>query len=186
MKYSRICAFDPHGHRPSSGTLLADPNQSKRSPGDRSETRDHVEVDPHIAEPVIGRAFARPVGSSGLQLRSLCALVGTLRCPPCQLRCANCFASRASAVSIGELRQINPTGKSLKVCPALRAKIFRLTRRANQCSFYARLTADEGRVAIVTNVRWDAVDARVRSRRTRLMRTAKSCGPDAAVLASSS
>ena len=114
------------------GTLLADPNQSKRSPGDRSETRDHVEVDPHIAEPVIGRAFARPVGSSGLQLRSLCALVGTLRCPPCQLRCANCFASRASAVSIGELRQINPTGKSLKVCPALRAKIFRLTRRANQ------------------------------------------------------
>ena len=30
------------------------------------------------------------------------------------------------------LRQINPTGKSPKVCPALRGKIFRLSRRANQ------------------------------------------------------
>src|SRR5438034_155084 len=52
-----------------------------------------------------------------------------------------------------------PTGKSAKSCPALRAKIFRLTRRANQCSFFACLTADEGRIMIVTNVRWDAVDA---------------------------
>ena len=50
-------------------------------------------------------------------------------------------------------RQINSTGKSPKTCPAFRAKIFPLTRRANQCSFYGRLTADEGRVAIVTNVR---------------------------------
>src|SRR5439155_5390002 len=51
------------------------------------------------------------------------------------------------------------SGKSAKTCPALRAKIFRLTRRANQCSFFARLTADEGRIMIVTNARWDAVDA---------------------------
>jgi hypothetical protein len=57
------------------------------------------------------------------------------------------------------LRQTDPTGKSPKSCPARFAKIFRLTRRANQCFFYARLSADEGRVAIVTNVRWDAVDA---------------------------
>jgi hypothetical protein len=30
------------------------------------------------------------------------------------------------------VRQINPTGKSPKTCPAVRAKIFRLTRRANR------------------------------------------------------
>src|SRR6266850_5182734 len=58
------------------------------------------------------------------------------------------------------LRPNSPTGKSPEVCPVLRAKIFRLTRRANQRHYFARLTADEGRVAIVTNVRWDAVDAR--------------------------
>jgi hypothetical protein len=34
-------------------------------------------------------------------------------------------------------------------------------RRANQRHNSARLTADEGRFAIVTNVRWDAVDAEV-------------------------
>ena len=38
---------------------------------------------------------------------------------------------------------------------------------------------------IVTNVRWDAVDAKCVARRARMKRTAKSCGPDAAVLASS-
>src|SRR5882672_12672229 len=82
------------------------------------------------------------------------------------------------------LRPNSPTGKSPEVCPVLRAKIFRLMRRANQRHYFARLTADEGRVAIVTNVRWDAVDAAGAKRRTRPMRTAKSCGPDAAVLAS--
>jgi hypothetical protein len=39
-----------------------------------------------------------------------------------------------------------------------RAK-FRLTRRANQSYRFARLTRQEGRIAIVTNARWDAVDA---------------------------
>ena len=47
----------------------------------------------------------------------------------------------------------------------------------------ARLTRQEGR-AHVTNARWDAVDAEC-ARRTRRKRTAKSCGPDVAVLASS-
>ena len=50
------------------------------------------------------------------------------------------------------VRQINPTGKSPKVCPALAEKTFRFRRRANQHYDSARLTADEGRVAIVTNV----------------------------------
>src|SRR6476661_3840087 len=48
-----------------------------------------------------------------------------------------------------------------------------------------RVSPNEGRLAIVTNVRWDAVDAKCAGR-THMMRTAKSCGPDAAVLASSS
>jgi hypothetical protein len=39
-----------------------------------------------------------------------------------------------------------------KPCPSLHTKIFRLTCRANQMFNFARLTADEGRLAIVTNV----------------------------------
>ena len=40
---------------------------------------------------------------------------------------------------------ILPDGQiTAKVCPALRAKIFRLTRRANQCSFFACLTQLRG------------------------------------------
>ena len=40
-------------------------------------------------------------------------------------------------------------------------KIFRFGRRANQWFLSARLTRQEGRLAIVTNARWDAVDADV-------------------------
>jgi hypothetical protein len=47
-----------------------------------------------------------------------------------------------------------------EACPALPQKIFRFTRRANQWFVSARLTQEEGRLAIVTNVRWDAVDAK--------------------------
>jgi hypothetical protein len=39
-----------------------------------------------------------------------------------------------------------------KPCPALYEKIFRLSRRANQRPFSARLTRQEGRLAIVTDV----------------------------------
>jgi hypothetical protein len=55
--------------------------------------------------------------------------------------------------------QIASTGKSAKICQAGSKKIFSLLRRANQWFFSARLTRQEGRVAIVTNARWDAVDA---------------------------
>jgi hypothetical protein len=68
------------------------------------------------------------------------------------------FAMRARAIGCRGVRQINPTGKSAKTCPDPRAKIFRLTRRANQRYDSARLTRYEGR-AHVTNARWDAVDA---------------------------
>ena len=75
-----------------------------------------------------------------------------------------------------QTRQIDPTGKSAKTCPALARKIFHLTRRANQRYDSARLTRQEGRVAIVTNAWWDAVDADVttderddRGRRSRVV-----------------
>jgi hypothetical protein len=61
------------------------------------------------------------------------------------LCCAmDCVASRATTNTRLLLRQNNPTGKSPKVCPAPRAKIFRLTRRANHCSKSARLTRERG------------------------------------------
>ena len=67
----------------------------------------------------------------------------------------NCFASRASAISIQECDKTTRRANQSKACPSLRAKIFRSRRRANS----ARLTRYEGRLAIVTNARWDAVDA---------------------------
>src|ERR1019366_5738863 len=83
------------------------------------------------------------------------------------------------------MRPIDLTGKSPKVCPALRAKIFRFCRRANHWSKSARLTADEGRVAIVTNVAVGCGGRGSGERRAWLQRTAKSCGADAPTLASS-
>jgi hypothetical protein len=73
---------------------------------------------------------------------------------------------------------------------------FRLTRRANHFYKFARLTRQQGRIAIVTNAGWDAVDAAALGvtrdgragwrkarerlaarRRPMLKRTAKPCGP---------
>src|SRR5438132_13392526 len=80
--------------------------------------------------------------------------------------------------------KINTTGKSVKTCRALLAKIFRLPRRANQLHNSARLTQLRGaRDRHERAVRCDGRGRR--ARRSRRMRTAKSCGPDAAVLASS-
>jgi hypothetical protein len=60
-----------------------------------------------------------------------------------------------------------PSGKSIKIRPALHVKIFRLTQRPNHCLTSARLTADEGRVAIVTNVAvgCDGREPRARTKR---------------------
>ena len=44
----------------------------------------------------------------------------------------DCFSSLAMTNESFRMRPIGTTGKSPKVCPSLRAKIFRLTRRANQ------------------------------------------------------
>jgi hypothetical protein len=66
--------------------------------------------------------------------------------------------------------------------PVLRAKIFRFP-----CPFNWWLLAssrlDKRGVRVVTNARWDAMDAAVSKRRATLRRTAKSCGPGAPTLA---
>jgi hypothetical protein len=93
---------------------------------------------------------------------------------------------RARAIWVPRRRQCNPTGKSAKVCLVSSRKIFRLTHRANQRYQLARLTRQEGRLAIVTNVRWDAVDADVTTDDRGFSRTVKSCGPGAPMLALSS
>jgi hypothetical protein len=79
-------------------------------------------------------------------------------------------------------------------CPVLARKIIRYACRANHLYESARLTRQEGRLAIVTNARWDAVDAAAfgvqgscraglpvsdmpACRRTALTRTAKPRGP---------
>ena len=50
-------------------------------------------------------------------------------------------------------------------------------------SSLCRPTRQEGRLAIVTNARWDAVDAEAMTDEAGMTRTAKSCGSGAAVLA---
>jgi hypothetical protein len=52
-----------------------------------------------------------------------------------------------------------PTGKSVKTCPAPFAKIFRLTRRANHLYKLAPSHPMRGGSRVVTNARWDAMDA---------------------------
>jgi len=96
-----------------------------------------------------------------------------------------------------------PTGKSLKICPALPRKIFRFPRRANHLYKLAPSRPQRGGSRSSRTrggTRWtrqrrhaqwsqggpfrarELVTAR---RRTAVSRTAKSCGPDAPTLASS-
>jgi hypothetical protein len=84
------------------------------------------------------------------------------------------------------LRPIDPTGKSPKVCPSLRAKRFRLTRRANQSYQLAPSHPTRGALRTSRSVWWDAVDAELANDDRERSRTAKSCGPGAPMLAPSS
>jgi hypothetical protein len=54
---------------------------------------------------------------------------------------------------------INPTGKSPKACPAPSRKIFRFAIQPNHLPIHRRPASPEGRFAIVTDVRRDAMDA---------------------------
>jgi len=65
----------------------------------------------------------------------------------------DCFAWLAMTKLDQRVRQNNTTGKSAKTCQAPFEKIFRYACRANQWLKSARLTANEGRLEIVTNVR---------------------------------
>ena len=71
-------------------------------------------------------------------------------------------------------------------CPDLAAKIFRFSAPPNHRHIYRRLVLSRG-AARDRHGRWerDAVDATGALDEMRLMRTAKSCGPDAPTLASS-
>ena len=52
----------------------------------------------------------------------------------------------------------SPTGKSVKTCQALPTNIFSFSEYPNQ-SYIFRIHATEGRIAIVTDVGLDAMDA---------------------------
>jgi hypothetical protein len=81
------------------------------------------------------------------------------------------------------LRPVLPVGQiTPAVGPVSDAKIFLFCSHANQFS-YAPSHPIEGRLAIVTNARWDAVDAMDTTDERGLSRTAKSCGSGAPTLA---
>ena len=77
----------------------------------------------------------------------------------------DCFASLAMTILDTRARQIDPTGKSAKTCPALSEKIFRFRRRANQRYQLAPSRPARGALRNVTNVGRDEVDAAALARR---------------------
>jgi hypothetical protein len=72
---------------------------------------------------------------------------------------ANCFASHASAILQHGCDKTTRRANHLKPCPALFRKIFRLTWRPNHRLIWS-VSPDERGLAIVTNARWDAMDAK--------------------------
>jgi hypothetical protein len=67
--------------------------------------------------------------------------------------------------------------------PASFAKIFLFALHPNQIHIQSHPALLEGRIAIVTDAGWDAMDAGGASDEGAGLRTAKSCGPDASTLA---
>src|SRR5665647_1065075 len=77
-------------------------------------------------------------------------------CPPYGLpRRLACKRNLASAPATKQ-----PDGQISKTCPSPRAKIYRLTRRANQGHGFARLIRMRGGSRSSRTLRWDAVDAK--------------------------
>ena len=81
------------------------------------------------------------------------------------------------------MRQNNPTGKSAKTCPALALKNIPLNPSGKSALPTRPSHPTRGALRNVTNARWDAVDAAACKTNVSLLRTAKSCGPGAPVLA---
>jgi hypothetical protein len=71
------------------------------------------------------------------------------------------------------------------ICPVLFAKIFRFVDSPNQIYIPRHPAPTKGRFAIVTDVGRDAMDADGAADERAVLRTAKSCGPDASTPASS-
>src|ERR1700730_14072706 len=68
-------------------------------------------------------------------------------------------ACKAPLPALQTATEDSPSGKSAKTCPALFSKIFRLTRRANHLYKLAPSHPKRGGSRVVTNERWDAMDA---------------------------
>jgi hypothetical protein len=77
-----------------------------------------------------------------------------------------------------------PTGKSAANLSSPFAKNIPLAPSGKSSLQATPSHPNEGRIAIVTNARWDAMDADSAVDETRMKRTVKSCGPDAPTLAS--
>ena len=138
-----------------------------------------------------GRANARPMTGSGLSPESI---PPSIRKAPWILRCA--IAHRSSLVALasrndeGAAIALHLTGfsQSHLICRSCQCAAGIFACGVGQItSTFPRIPARyEGRFAIVTK-RWagDAVDAFRATRRARVRRTAKSCGPDIPTLISS-
>jgi hypothetical protein len=87
------------------------------------------------------------------------------------------FARRANQTRVGQISQSksSPFAKNIPLSPSGKSSLQARPSRPT-----------EGRLAIVTDAGRDAVDALVLNDEQRVRRTAKSCGPDAPTLASSS
>ena len=85
-----------------------------------------------------------------------------------------------------QVRQSNPTGKSTKVCPVPSRKNIPLNPSGKSKLECRHPVPPEGRRPSSRTLGQVAVDADAMSDECGVKRTAKSCGPDAAVLASSS
>ena len=100
-----------------------------------------------------------------------------------ELRISLRFIDEVTRTSSADL----PDGRSPAIrCPVPVAKIFLFSPKPNHFYIAPRPVPQEGRHAIVTDAGRDAVDADGADNERRLRRTAKSCGPGAPTLASSS
>ena len=122
----------------------------------------------------------RPIAT--MPAESMLAIDG-VRSPFWCLRLDDCFASRAMT----KVRIVSPTGKSPKTCPSPLRKNIPLSPSGKSVATSSRASRAHKRGVGHRHERWarDAVDAKVATDERGLMRTAKSCGPDAPMLASS-
>ena len=96
-----------------------------------------------------------------------------------------CGSSQIPLMAVARKRQFPQADQSDLGGPVLRAKIFRSRRRANQNYDSRHPVPPEGRRPSSRTLGQVAVDADAMTDEGGVKRTAKSCGPDAAVLASS-